>query len=73
MVQIQARFPKEEADGVDRFTRTLSSYLNTAIRSRENTRPRWGWSPDRATACRPWREQNAQTALILERERLAML
>ena len=40
-VQIKARFPKEEAEEVDRFTRTLSSYLNTTVKGSEITRALW--------------------------------
>ena len=40
-MQIKARFPKEEAEEVDRFTRTLSSYLNTTVKGSEITRALW--------------------------------
>lgn len=40
-VQIKTRFPREEAEEVDRFTRTLSSYLNTTVKGSEITRALW--------------------------------
>ena len=40
-VQIKARFSKREAEEVDRFTRTLSSYLRTTVKGSEITRALW--------------------------------
>lgn len=40
-VQIKARFSKREAEEVDRFTRTLSSYLRTTVKGSEVTRALW--------------------------------
>jgi hypothetical protein len=40
-VQIKARFSKREAEEVDRFTRTLSSYLRSTVKGSEITRALW--------------------------------
>ena len=40
-VQIKSRFSKREAEEVDRFTRTLSSYLRTTVKGSEITRALW--------------------------------
>lgn len=40
-VQIKARFSRSEAEAVDRFARTLSSYLRTTVKGSEVTRALW--------------------------------
>lgn len=40
-VQIKARFSASEAEQVDRFARTLSSYLRTTVKGSEVTRALW--------------------------------
>lgn len=40
-VQIKARFSPSEAEQVDRFARTLSSYLRTTVKGSEVTRALW--------------------------------
>jgi len=40
-VQLKARFSRESAEEIERFTRTLSSYLNTTVKGAEITRALW--------------------------------